>query len=105
VAAGPHRRAVLFAPTYLSLFRRRNTSLNSCSNSHHDGGAPGFQPALVAEMAGEQLKTAKGWESDQTTARAHEQFGYAYDAAWNLNRRTNNALVQTFNVNSFHPMR
>jgi hypothetical protein len=41
-----------------------------------------------------QLKTAKGWESDQTTVRAHEQFGYAYDAAWNLNRRTNNALCR-----------
>lgn len=43
-----------------------------------------------------QLKTAKGWEADGTTARQHEQFGYAYDKAWNLQYRTNNALVQTF---------
>jgi len=47
-----------------------------------------------------QLKTAKGWESDGTTPRSHEQFGYQYDAAWNLNRRTNGALVQTFNADS-----
>jgi hypothetical protein len=47
-----------------------------------------------------QLKTAKGWESGGSTARLQEQFGYAYDAAWNLQRRTNNALVQTFGVNN-----
>jgi RHS repeat-associated protein len=46
------------------------------------------------------LKTAKGWEADTTTARLQEQFGYAYDAAWNLQNRTNNALVQTFGVNN-----
>gem|GEM_PF-4428011 len=26
--------------------------------------------------------------------RLQEQFGYGYDAAWNLTKRTNNALVQ-----------
>jgi hypothetical protein len=31
-------------------------------------------------------------------------FGYGYDAAWNLNYRTNNALVQTFNVNSLNKL-
>jgi len=31
-----------------------------------------------------------------------EHFGYGYDKAWNLNYRTNNALVETFNV---HPVR
>jgi RHS repeat-associated protein len=35
-----------------------------------------------------------------STARLQEQFGYAYDKAWNLQRRTNNALVQTFGVNN-----
>ena len=29
-----------------------------------------------------------------------EQFGCGYDAAWNLNYRTNNALVQRFDVNA-----
>jgi RHS repeat-associated protein len=51
-----------------------------------------------------QLKTAKGWESGGTTARPHEQFGYAYDKAWNLNYRTNNALVQTFGVNNLNEL-
>ena len=47
-----------------------------------------------------QLKTAKGKESGGSTSRLNEQFGYAYDAAWNLNYRTNNALTQTFSVDS-----
>ena len=50
-----------------------------------------------------QLKTAKELENDGTP-RLHEQFGYAYDAAWNLSYRTNNALVQTFNVNSLNEL-
>jgi RHS repeat-associated protein len=36
--------------------------------------------------------------------RLHEQLGYAYDPAGNLNRRTNNALVQTFGVNSLNEL-
>ena len=50
-----------------------------------------------------QLKTTKGKESGGTT-RPHEQFGYAYDKAWNLNYRTNNALTQTFGVNSLNEL-
>jgi YD repeat-containing protein len=46
-----------------------------------------------------QLRTAKGAEWDGTP-RLHEQFGYEYDAAWNLQRRTNNALVQTFSTDT-----
>ncbi len=38
------------------------------------------------------------------TPRLQEQFGYAYDAAGNLNRRTNNALVQTFGVNTLNEL-
>ena len=41
-----------------------------------------------------QLLTAIGKESGGTTNRLHEQFGYAYDPAGNLNYRTNNALIQ-----------
>ena len=48
-----------------------------------------------------QLKTARGKESGGTS-RLHEQFGYAYDAAWNLNYRTNNALTQTYAVNNLN---
>ncbi|MGO9203538.1 MAG: hypothetical protein ACLQM8_23700, partial [Limisphaerales bacterium] len=45
-----------------------------------------------------QLKTAVGTEKGGTTNRWQEQLGYAYDKAWNLNYRTNNALAQTFGV-------
>jgi hypothetical protein len=34
----------------------------------------------------------------------NEQLGYAYDAAGNLNFRTNNALLQTFNVNNLNEL-
>ena len=34
----------------------------------------------------------------------HEQFGYAYDAAGNLNYRTNNLLVQTFGANNLNEL-
>jgi RHS repeat-associated protein len=50
-----------------------------------------------------QLETAKGYEADETP-RLHEQMGYRYDAAWNLNSRTNNGFVQTFNVNSLNEL-
>ena len=59
-----------------------------------------------------QLKAAQGVESayDGATGqytnapRLNEQFGYAYDKAWNLNQRTNNALVETFNVNDLNEL-
>ncbi len=44
---------------------------------------------------GQLRKTA-----DDGLDRLHEQFGYAYDAAHNLQHWTNNALVRTFNVNA-----
>ena len=50
------------------------------------------------------MKSATGKEAGGTTNRLQEQFGYAYDAAGNLNRRTNNALVQTFNVNTLNEL-
>jgi RHS repeat-associated protein len=51
-----------------------------------------------------QLKTAKGKEAGGTTNRWQEQFGYAYDAAGNLNWRTNNTLLQAFNVNNLNQL-
>jgi len=50
------------------------------------------------------LKTAKGKESGGVTNRLHEQLSYVYDAAGNLSRRTNNALVHTFNVNNLNEL-
>lgn len=51
-----------------------------------------------------QLVDATGKESGGGTNRVHERFGYYYDAAGNLNRRTNNALVQTFTVNNLNQL-
>jgi RHS repeat-associated protein len=51
-----------------------------------------------------QLRTANGKESGGATNRLHEQLGYTYDPAGNLNYRTNNALLQTFNVNSLNEL-
>jgi hypothetical protein len=50
-----------------------------------------------------QLLTALGKENSGTN-RLLEQFGYAYDTAGNLNFRTNNALLQTFNVNNLNEL-
>ena len=50
-----------------------------------------------------QLKTALGKESNGDP-RWHEQFGYAYDKAWNLNQRTNNGFVQNFGVNNLNEL-
>ena len=51
-----------------------------------------------------QLKTARAKEVDAITDRLHEQFGFGYDAAGNLQQRTNNALAQTFNVNAVNEL-
>lgn len=48
-----------------------------------------------------ELKSAFGKESDGAN-RWQEQMGYAYDAAGNLNFRTNNTLLQNFQVNSLN---
>ncbi len=50
-----------------------------------------------------QVKVAQGYEAGGS-ARLHEQMGYAYDAAGNLNYRTNNALIQTFTVNNLNQL-
>jgi len=57
-------------------------------------GATRSTLALAYDASG-QLKTARAFESNGLP-RYNEQLGYAYDAANNLQRRTNGALVQTF---------
>ncbi len=51
-----------------------------------------------------QLRTASGHEDSTDMYRWHEQFSYGYDAAGNLNYRTNNDLVVTFNVNNLNQL-
>jgi RHS repeat-associated protein len=50
-----------------------------------------------------ELTTAIGRESSGTS-RLQEQLGYLYDAAGNLNVRTNNALIQNFTVNKLNEL-
>ncbi len=50
-----------------------------------------------------QLKTAQGFEQSGQS-RLQEQFGYAYDKAWNLSDRTNNALIENFTVNNVNEL-
>ena len=50
-----------------------------------------------------ELKTSNGWGFDTTTALLQKDLGYAYDAAWNLIRRTNITLGQTFAV-AYRPL-
>jgi RHS repeat-associated protein len=55
------------------------------------------------DNAGE-LTSASGKELNGVTPRWQEQFGYGYDAAGNLNNRTNNTLVQNFGVNTLNEL-
>jgi RHS repeat-associated protein len=50
------------------------------------------------------VKTAIGKEAGGVTNRWQEQLGYAYDAAGNLNTRTNNALIQSFGANNLNEL-
>ncbi len=47
-----------------------------------------------------QLTSWSGAETSGGLLRQNEQLGFAYDAAHNLNIRTNGALLQTFNVDA-----
>jgi RHS repeat-associated protein len=86
-----------------------NTLLNWHNYTYNLGGQREFQSRLGASYLEYtydhigQLKTANGYEPDDSP-RLHEQLGYAYDAAGNLTHRTNNALVQTFGVNSLNQL-
>jgi RHS repeat-associated protein len=51
-------------------------------------------------MQNNNVKSVSIVRTDTCTGRMNEQLTYGYDAAGNLNYRTNNALVQNFAVNS-----
>lgn len=51
-----------------------------------------------------ELISAKATEAGGTPNRLNEQFGYGYDAAGNVNFRTNNGFVQYFNVNNINEL-
>jgi RHS repeat-associated protein len=103
---------------YDNVARLTLTELMNSHGTNLDSYAYGYNPANqrtnVTRTAGDtvnytydnegELVTAKGFESGGSTARLQEQFGYAYDAAGNVNWRTNNTLVQQFNVNNLNEL-
>jgi len=93
-----------------TLKNTQNSTLNTHDYSYNQGNqrtqqvfTPGNYVNYTYDNIG-QLRTAKGKESGAVTNRLHEQMGYAYDAASNLKQRTNNALMQTVNVNSLNEL-
>jgi RHS repeat-associated protein len=98
--------------------RLKGTWLLNSSGSNLDSYVytynKGSQRTQVVRTAGDfvkyaydnmgELKTAVGKEANGTTPRWQEQFGYAYDGAGNLNNRTNNTLLEQFNVNSLNEL-
>jgi len=87
-----------------------NTALDSYNYTYNQAG----QRTNVMRTAGDyvnytydnmgELISATAKESGGATSRLQEQFGYAYDAAGNLNFRTNNALIQNFSVNNLNEL-
>ncbi len=94
--------------TYLK--NASGTVLNSHVYTYNNGNQRTRQTRTIGDYVDYtydntgQLQSAVGKESGGTTNRWHEQFGYAYDAAQNLQYRTNNALIQTFTVDSLNQL-
>ncbi|MCW5552483.1 MAG: RHS repeat-associated core domain-containing protein [Verrucomicrobiae bacterium] len=84
---------------YLNVLNQHEYQVNAANQRTRQTFTGGNYVDYTYDNIG-QLQTAKGWEANTTTPRLQEQFGYAYDKAWNLQHRTNNALVQTFGVNN-----
>ncbi len=101
---------------YDSVARLLSTELESSTNSDLDSYAYGYNQAgqrtNVVRTAGDfvnysydnagELTAGQGFESGGAMPRLQEQLGYDYDAAGNLNFRTNNGFLQTFNVNNLN---
>jgi RHS repeat-associated protein len=83
--------------------------LNAYSYAYNLGGQRTSQARTLGDYVNYgydkigQLTNGFGYESNGT-ARLNEKLSYAYDAAHNLNFRTNNALVQTFGVNNLNEL-
>jgi len=87
-----------------------NTNLNSHSYSYNVGNQRTSQTRTAGDYVDYgydrigQLTNAAGKETGGVTNRLLEELTYAYDAAHNLNYRTNNTLVEDFTVNSLNEL-
>jgi RHS repeat-associated protein len=82
---------------------RQSYGYNRASQRTTETNAAGDFRNYAYDNAGE-LTSAIGKELNGVTPRWQEQFGYGYDAAGNLNIRTNNTLVQNFAVNTLNEL-
>ncbi len=86
------------------------TALDSESYAYNQAGQRTAETNTAGDFrnytydSASELKTAIGKESGGTTNRQQEQLGYTYDAAGNLNYRTNNGLLGAFNVNNLNEL-
>ncbi len=76
---------------------------NTASQRTSETNTAGDYRNYSYDNAGELL-TAIGREAGGTTNRWQEQFGYRYDAAGNLNFRTNGSLIENFMVNNLNEL-
>ncbi|HKW30122.1 MAG TPA: RHS repeat-associated core domain-containing protein [Verrucomicrobiae bacterium] len=104
--------------SYDSVARLLSTKLLNSSSSVLDSESYGYnlasQRTAETNTVGDfrnytydnegELLTAIGKEAGGTTNRLQEQLGYVYDAAGNLNYRTNNGLLGAFNVNNLNEL-
>jgi RHS repeat-associated protein len=104
--------------TYDSVARMLSTKLLNSSSAILDSESYAYnlagQRTAETNTAGDfrnytydnasELTSAISKEAGGVTNRWQEQSGYTYDAAGNLNYLTNNALVQTFNVNNLNEL-
>ena len=106
------------ANTFDNVARLTRTALMSSSGVNLDSYAYNYNQAnqrtSVTRAASDsvnygydnigELVSASGRTPGGAVGRLMEQFGYVYDAAGNLNFRTNNTLVQKFNVNNLNEL-
>jgi RHS repeat-associated protein len=96
--------------TLTALLSSEGSDLDSYGYAYNQAG----QRTTVVRTAGDyatytydpvgELLTTRAVEAGGVTNRWPEQFNYAYDAAGNLNARTNFTLAQTFGVNSLNEL-
>jgi len=95
--------------TSTTLANSSHTSLNSHSYQYNLGNQRTKQTRFYGDYVDYtydnigQVKSALAKEANNTS-RLNEQFRYNYDAAGNLNVRSNNNLTQTFDANSVNEL-
>jgi len=86
-----------------SILDSESYAYNQASQRTAETNTAGDFRDYIYDHAGE-LTSANGKEAGGVTNRWQEQLGYTYDAAGNLNYRTNNGLLGAFSVNDLNEL-